>query len=113
MKGDHAKAPGHLMGPLPKHANGTTPGLRLSHLWARPTPFTDALPSPWITLPLGLVLRGYVHPDQVPEGKDCGPHVFKWAASSMVPGTWLALKCLLSKRKMDGRISGKLTILRN
>lgn len=68
---------------------------------------------PRVTFPLGLVSWGYEHLDQVPEGKDCDSNIFRSAASSRVPGTWMPLKCLLSTRKIERWISGEPVILRN
>lgn len=102
LKGDRVKAPGHLLHPLPKH----TPG------HSTPTWGPALSSSQTLFQPLGHVSPGTGFPgiwaslDQVPEGKDCDSHIFRSAASSTAPGTWLPLKCLLSTRKVDGRMDG-------
>ena len=46
IKGDHVKVSGHLLGPLPKHRDGTTPAPLHSQLGALSALFTDTSLSP-------------------------------------------------------------------
>lgn len=63
--------------------------------------------------PLGPIFAGVCPPRPSLWRKGLCSHMVKSVASSMVPGTQLALKCLLSMWKVGGWTGGTLIILRN